>query len=202
MNRPKCLTYRHHQLAGFWSCLSGDIGRYLTKSPNNVAAGNTAKTRISAFLTPELLCLALYRISHYLYVKNFHRTAALLSCVNTLLRKISITQSCIGPGCRLPHPGEVTFHGCAGSGLTLYALAICCSDTAHIGGPVEMGPCLGDRVTVGGRSVLMGSMTVGDDAKVGFSVNLSSDVPARTLVISKVNRKRFVSDQTALTHSK
>jgi len=181
-----CLAYRHHELSGIRASISEDILRYLTKSPENLAAGDTFKQRLSAFLTPELLCLFLYRVAHLLWVNQWHRLAALVSRFNLLVHKVNITsQSCIGPGCRLPHPAGVTFHGRAGRGLTLFSLAVCCTSENCLEGPVEAGPRLGDRVTVGGHSVLMGPISVGDDSKISFSVRLQSDAPPGVVVICK-----------------
>lgn len=185
----ECFAHRHHKLSGVRMNLSEDILRYLTKSPENQAAGDTLKTRLSAFLTPELVCLLLYRMAHYFYVNEWRWLAQWSSRLNFLLHKVSITpQSCIGPGCRLPHPANVTFHGRAGCGLTLYSLAICCPRDPPLAGPVENGPRLGDRVTVGGHSVVIGPVSVEDDTKIAFSVGLDRDAPSGTLVVSKALR--------------
>jgi len=168
---------------------SEDIVRYLTKSPENQAAGDNFKTRLSASLTPELLCLLLYRISHYLHVKRWQRLAVVVSRLNLFLHKVSITpESCIGPGCRLSHPAGVTFQGRAGRGLTLYSLAVCCAREGFGDGPAERGPRLGDRVTVGAHAVLMGPINVGDDSKIPFSVVLDQDSPPGALVFSRCLR--------------
>jgi serine O-acetyltransferase len=180
----QCLAYGHHKLSGVRRCLSEDVVRYLTKSPENLAGGDDFKHRLSAFLTPELLCLSLYRASHYLWAKRWRRLAILVSRFNFLMHKVSITpQSCIGPGCRMSHPAGVTFHGRAGRGLTLFSLAVCCSREDCWGGSIDAGPRLGDRVTIGAHAVLLGPIIVGDDAKIAFSVRLDRDSPAGVLVV-------------------
>jgi len=181
--RPPCEHYRLSALRKSWS---EDILRFLTKSTENRAAGDNFKSRLSASLTPELLCLLLYRISHYLYVNSWRRLAVVVSRLNLLLHKVSITpQSCIGPGCRLSHPAGVTFQGTAGRGLTLYSLAVCCAREGSGDGPVERGPRLGDRVTVGAHAVLLGPISVGNDTQIAFSVGLDRDTPPGVLVYSK-----------------
>jgi len=185
----QCNVYGHNRFATIWSSLSEDILRYLNKSPENQAAGDTFKTRLGAFLTPQLLCLLLYRIAHYLYVKGWRRLAVGISRLNCLVHKVTIPpQSCIGPGCFLPHPAGVTFCGTAGHGLTLYSLAVCCPRDAFLSGPAENAPRLKDRVTVGAHAVLLGPITVGDDTKVAFSLRLDCDTPPGVLVISKALR--------------
>lgn len=187
-----CLDFEHHRFSGVRANLSADIVRYLTISPQNVALGDSFKRRLSALLRPELQSLTLHRIAHYLYVRNWRRAATLVSRFNFLLHKVYITpQSCIGPGCRLPHPMAVSFHGRAGRGLTLFSLGICCPRAPLLAGPVELGPTLGDRVTIGAHSVVIGPVTVGDDTKVAFSVGVNEDTPAGVLVVSRANRTVF-----------
>src|SRR5450755_3231097 len=186
---PDCLAKGHGTLAGLWSNLSEDLVRYLNKSPANIAQGDTFKGRLSAFLTPDILALLLHRISHYFHVRNWRRLAVGLSLLNSVVHHVSITpQSCIAAGCRLAHPSGVTFHGRAGSGLTLYSLSICCPKEPVLGLPLALGPILGDRVTVGGNAVVMGPIRLGDDTKVAFTVWIDHDVPAGSLVVSAVLR--------------
>jgi serine O-acetyltransferase len=184
-----CLARGHGNLAGVWSNLSQDLARYLTKSPANRARGDTFQARLSALLTPDLLCLLLHRFSHYFYVIRWRRVAVGISRLNSLIHRVTITpQSCIAAGCRLPHPANVTFHGRAGSGLTLYSLAICCPNEPVLDIPVAMGPNLGERVTVGAHAVVMGPVHLGDDTKVAFTVWVDHNVPARSLVVSAALR--------------
>jgi serine O-acetyltransferase len=195
-----CRARGHNTLVGLWFNLSEDVARYLTKSPANIALGDSLKTRLSALLTPELLCLFLYRLSHYLYVARWHRLANAMSRLNCLVHRVTITpQSCIGPGCRLPHPACITFHGRAGSGLTLYSRAVCCPKQPLLDGPVELGPNLGERVSIGGHAVVMGPIHLGDDTKLAFTVWIDHDVPARSLVVSAALRQpkfaRFTGKQ-------
>jgi serine O-acetyltransferase len=187
-----CLARGHGRLAGVWSDLSQDVVRYLNKSPANIAQGDTFKSRLSAFLTPDLLCLLLYRTSHYFYVKKWYRLADAISFLNSMVHRVTITpQSCIAAGCRLPHPSGVTFHGRAGSGLTLYSLAVCCPREPVLDIPVAMGPNLGERVTVGAHAVVMGPINLGDDSKVAFTVWIDHDVPPGGLVVSAVLRPKM-----------
>ena len=185
-----CRADRHHKLSGIWTNVSEDILRYLTKSPENLAAGDHFKQRLSALLTPELLCLFIHRLAHYLWVNRWCRLAVLVSRFNFLVHKVNITsQSCIGPGCRLPHPAGVTFHGTAGRNLTLFQLAVCCSLEDRWEGSAEKGPQLGNDVTVGAHSALMGPIAVGDNSKIAFSVPLERDVPPRVLVTCNSSRQ-------------
>ncbi len=186
----KCALYEHHRFTSIARMLSADIRRYLTKSPANAALGDSLRKRVGAFLTPELLCVFLYRVAHCLYVRGWKRAAGAVTRLNFQLHRARITpQSCIGPGLRLPHPAGVTFHGAAGAWLTLYSLAVCCSWENSLDGPAESGPRLGDRVAVGAHAVLLGPISVGDDVKIAFSVRLDRDSPSNCMVICRSLRQ-------------
>jgi serine O-acetyltransferase len=180
-----CREFRHHAIRGVWGNVSEDILRYLTKSEENLAGGDDLLHRVSAFATPELMCLFLYRFSHYLWVNTYRRMAVAVSRFNYLVHKVNITpQSCIGPGCRLSHPPGVTFHGRAGRGLTLFSLAVCCAEGPRFDGPVETGPRIGDRVIIGAHAVLIGPVSVGDDTRLSLGAWVNCDTPPGVNVIS------------------
>jgi serine O-acetyltransferase len=185
----QCLARRHHRLSSLRGAVSQDIQRYLTKSPHDLARGDTFKTRLSACLTPEVFPVVLHRVAHYFYAAGWRRLATAVTRINSYLHKVNISpQSCIGPGFRLPHPAGVTFHGQAGRGLTVYSLAICCAQTAGWHGSLETGPLFGDYVTVGAHAVVLGRITVGDRTRIAYSARLDCDAPSDVLVASKFSR--------------
>lgn len=183
----QCRAYEHQRLSTVWSSLGDDLLRYINRSPETRAAGASLGNRLKAATTPELLCLLIYRIAHWLYVNHWLRAAAALDWMNVIVHKTRITsQSCIGPGFHLPHPAGVTFHGRAGRDLTLYSLAICCPREDSLYGPAETGPQLGDRVTVAAHAIVLGPVRVGDDTKLALATYLCKDSPAAVLVISNL----------------
>ncbi len=189
MTGSQCLAFRHGEFTTIWTSLDDDIMRFISKSPENIAAGDCIKHRLGAFFTPNLLCLFLYRIAHYLFVRRWRRCAAMLSRLNMMLHKANIpAQSCIGPACHLPHPAGVTFCGVAGRGLTLYSLAVCCPLEPFADGGVEWGPRLGDNVLVGGHAVVLGEVVVGSGTKIAFNSRLTQNAPASAIVISRASR--------------
>jgi serine acetyltransferase len=192
----RCAAFRHHRFAAVWTGVSNDIVRYLNKSPENQAAGDRFKTRLGAALTPQLLCLIVYRLSHWLWVIGWHRIATAISGLNLLVHKVSISpRSCIGPGCLLPHPVGVTFHATAGRELTLYAMAVCGPRAAGLAGGLDAAPRLGDRVSVGSHTAIVGPVVIGDDTKVAFNIGLDTDLPRGVLVLSDLTRVRTRKDQ-------
>ena len=177
-----CQTRWHHQRwASLREHVASDIQRFLTKSAQNIALGDSAKRRLSAWLTPELQCLTLHRIAHWLHVNRWRRLALACARLNFLLYKVSLTpRSCIGPGCRLSHPAAVVFDGIAGRDLTIFGVAICRPSVSA----QSALPVLGDAVTLGAHSVILGPLTIGNSVRVSPSAVLRKDVPHRTLVVS------------------
>ncbi len=190
----RCRDDGHGRWRSIFRCLKTDTMRYLTKSPENVAAGVTFKSVTSALLTNQLQCMVLYRLSHLLYLRGHRWSALLLSRLNYYIHKVSLPpETCLGAGCFIPHPVGVFFCASAGEGLTLYHLAVACA--AAEGGREHSGAWLGDRVVIGGRAVLLGPVRVGDDAKV-FAVHIRSDVPSGTLAVCGRSRQRMTLHAT------
>ena len=187
----RCAEWQHQRWAALRRDLAADVARYLNKSAENVALGQSAKRRLSALLTPELQCLVLHRGAHWLHCRGWCRLATGVARLNTLLYKVHLpAHSCVGPGCRLSHPAGVVFHGCAGSGLTLFGMAVCCSDEHSLDGALALAPQLGDGVTLGAHAVVLGAVTLASGTQVGPFVRLAQDVPAGRRVVARAMRPR------------
>lgn len=188
-----CLgLWQHHTLQGVRRNLHDDVTRFLNKSPENQAVGDNLKSRIGATLTPQLLCLVIYRLAHWLHLNGWRRMAEVAVSLNAALHRIHLSaDSCLGPGCLLPHPAGVFFVGRGGAGLTIYSLAVCSPRADAPLAQAHEGPTLGERVTLGAQSVLLGRLTVGDDTKIGFCLRLQNDVPGQRLVMSRRWRARI-----------
>ena len=187
----RCAQWQHHRLAALRRDLAADVARYLSKSAENVALGRSFKRRLSALLTPELQCLVLHRAAHWLHCCGWCRAAIGVARFNTLLYKVHLpAHSCIGPGLRLSHPAGVVFHGCSGSGLTLFGMAVCCGDEHTLDGALAQAPQLGDGVTLGAHAVVMGAVSLASGTQVGPFVRLTQDVPAGQRVLARAMRQR------------
>lgn len=180
----RCRLYGHHKISSVRSGIREDILRFATFSPA-YRPEPTFKTTVSIFFQPSILCLFLYRTAHYLCLRRWRRLAHAVSRFNLMVHKANIpAESCIGPGCFLGHCPGVTFHGSAGSKLTMLSLAVCCPNEDSFGWPAEKGPCLGDGVTVGAHAVVIGPVNVGDEVKVATNAWLNVDCPSNKLVCS------------------
>jgi serine O-acetyltransferase len=182
----RCRAHGHRTWSGTWRNVQADVRRQLATLPASSAEGANFKRKLGAFLRPEILSLFLHRTSHFCHVSGWPRLGRTLCRLNYLLHKVNITpQSCIGAGCRLPHPPGVFFHGQAGRELTVFSLAVCTGAEHCPEGPVENGPHLGDRVLLGAHAVVIGPVTVGSDTKIPYSVRLAQDAPPGVIVASK-----------------
>ncbi len=194
-----CLgPWQHHTLKGVRRNWHDDVTRFLNKSPENQAVGDNLKSRIGATLTPQLLCLVIYRLAHWMHLNGWRRMAALAVGLNAALHRVHLSaDSCLGPGCLLPHPVGVFFVGRAGESLTVYSMAVCSPAAETPLAPARDGPTLGARVTLGVHSVLLGRLTVGDDTKIGFCVRVAAgeqaDVPSQRMVMPRHWRPRIRS---------
>lgn len=183
-----CRAWGHDRLRGVWANVYDDITRFLNKSPENQAVGDTLRSRTGALLTPQLMCLVGYRLAHYAHCRGWQRLAALVTLLNSIVHKVCITpDSCIGPGCLLPHPAGVSFCGRAGRGLTLYSLAVCGPFETSLGGPLDAAPRIGERVTIGARAAVLGPVRVGNDVKM-LTVRVADDVPDNHIVMCPIVR--------------
>ncbi len=190
--RAGCVCSREDGWSPVWRAVHADVTRFLNKSPENQAVGDTLRSRTGALLTPQLLCLLLYRMAHRLHVAGWRRLARALVRANAVLHRVHISaDSCIGPGCLLPHPAGLVFVGHAGPQLTLYSMAVCCpSDPAPLA-PAEQGPHLGERVSVGVHAVLSGPLHVGDNTVIGPCLNVRQSLPAGVMVLARGWRARM-----------
>jgi serine O-acetyltransferase len=175
-------------------CLVADVDRAGSYASDFSEHRTTPLRRLSNFLTPGVLCVAAYRIAHWLYRRGHERSARLLSWLNFVVHKAAIAPSVrIGPGLYVPHTVGVVFDGTAGRNLTLYYRSAVISAAApnRRGDPAATGrPTLGDDVTIGVLSSVVGPVTIGSGTLIGARVAVTRDVPARSVVIDESYARR------------
>lgn len=184
MNKTSCQQWEHRKWSSVCSGISADIHRYLTRSEEDSAKGQGFIRQLSAWLSAELMCLSIYRVSHFLHVGGWYRTANLLSALNCLLHKVRIPAgSCIGPGCRLSHPSGVVFEGIAGRNLTIFSYAICMGDR-ELSRSIPGLPELKNNITLGAHSVLCGDIHIGNEVQISPGSVVRHDIPDNVIVAS------------------
>jgi serine O-acetyltransferase len=186
-----CDKYHHSFWKGLRFNIRQDINRYLTKSQTNKALGKGFKRRLSAFFMPEIQCLILYRLAHFLYVNQWKNLGLFVARLNQIVHKVNIPpQSCIGPGCRLSHPPGVVFHGSAGKRLTLFSLAVCYSSTASADAILEACPRIGNNVQLGAYTTVSGPIKISDNVKIFPLLQTKRDIGKnKTLIRRKLRYK-------------
>lgn len=182
-----CRERGHHRLAEVRRQLRMDIRRILTKSPEDIAGGDGPLRQVSAFFTPGLLSVFVYRVSHFLWVRGWRRTARLASGLNAVAFKAMIDpESCVAGGWFLPHPAGVSFRGSAGRRLTVYSLSSC--GPLKLSDATDESPRLGDEVVVAVHAAVRGVVSIGDRAKIGFRAAVDDDVGADHVAVARNRR--------------
>ena len=113
--------------------------------------------------------------------------AMIIARLNHLLTGVSITPcSVIGGGLYIPHPGTgIVFQGTAGKSLKLFAgTAVCAGMTPLIRTRNTQTPVIGDEVSLGAKTLVIGKITVGNKVLAGFNCIIQEDIPDNTLLVS------------------
>ena len=84
----------------------------------------------------------------------------------------------IGPGFVIKHPVGIVInsHAVIGSDCSIRTGAL-------IGGSRTGVPVIGDHVSIGGHSIVLGGITVGDNSDIGAGAIVTHDVPRNAVVI-------------------
>lgn len=141
---------------------------------------------IFSTISPPVLALILYRLSHYLYVKGLRPVSWLVYCANYYITGADITPSTIiGHSCLIGHATGVTLACRLGNNVTLYG-------RNGVGGGRREGdigggpglPVVEDDVTLGWGSSVLGAIRIGRGTTVGAHVLVIDDVPPDSIVVS------------------
>lgn len=185
-----CTRFAHARFSSVRSALGEDIVRFATFHPD-YRPDLTVTSKLSIMLQPTLLCLLLYRLSHYFWLRRWHAVARLIAGLNCIVFKANIpAHSCIGPGCFMGHTLGTTFIGTAGRDLTIFAQAVCFPRAEVVGDATGRGPRLGDGVRLGAQSSVVGDVHLGDGTAVAPRTRVAEDCPPGSLAVSARLRHR------------
>ncbi len=130
----------------------------------------------------------MYRLAHWLWVRNLRLAARVLSQMARNLTGIEIHPGAqIGPGFFIDHGMGVVIGETAevGADVTIY-------HGVTLGGTsLEHGkrhPTLGDRVVVGAGAKLLGAIEIGDDSRIGANSVVVKSVPSNSVVVGVPGR--------------
>lgn len=142
--------------------------------------------------SPSFLCVALFRISNFLFVNGRTIASRLVWQVNLFLTGADISPMCsLGPGLVVIHPVAATIYGSAGAGLTV-------EGHGGLGGGLSLAdigagpglPLLGDNVHLSRGASILGPVRIGSNVSVGPGCTVVRDLPEDTEVTAHEIRIR------------
>lgn len=134
------------------------------------------------FINPAAWAVRGYRISHWLWVRKHTFLASLVATTAYVFSNIEIhPMATIGPRFAIGHGSGTVIGGFSvigadcliRQGVTLGERGGLADETG-----TRYHPKLCDRVDVGAGALLLGPITIGDDAKIGAGAVVFCDVPA------------------------
>ncbi|MBP8213993.1 MAG: hypothetical protein KAX55_01870 [Propionivibrio sp.] len=153
-----------------------------------VMGGKSLTRRLFWALAPNMIALALYRLSHCLYTNHLRFLAWPIYLVNLYLTGVDIPpSSVIGERCFLGHASGTVICGVVGNDAMLFC-------APGIGGGMGVGgegrpanglPVIGNNVMIGARSLVLGPVFIGDGASVSAGVVVVKDIPENATAIGR-----------------
>jgi len=141
--------------------------------------GGTLSRRVYWFFLPNFQAVLLYRVCRHLYLRNWRRSARLLSLAAQRLTGAEISPAAaIGPGCLIGHAFGMIVFGSFGARCTF--LGQC----AAMGNGIAPGyPVVGDDVIFGIQAMALGPVRIGNRARLGPAAVVNRDVPDDAVVL-------------------
>jgi serine O-acetyltransferase len=132
---------------------------------------------------PGLHALWLHRLAHFLWCRNLRFLARFLSNVSRFLTGIEIHPGAkIGRRFFIDHGAGVVIGETAeiGDDVLMYQGVVLGGTTLE---KKKRHPTIGNRAVIGTGAVILGAITVGDDARIGSSSVVVKSVPPGTTVV-------------------
>ncbi len=168
----------------FRSLISSDIERFA----EHLEMRLTLTKKISVFFMPSLQAIFIYRLSRYVYLKGWKKTARLLYTANLVIWGADISYATqIGRALYMPHTVGVSIFGVLGDRCTCYAqvgIGGGSGDERDIGAGNGL-PVIGDNVLIGARAMVIGPIRIGEGSMIGANAVVTFDVPPSSTVVSK-----------------
>lgn len=135
------------------------------------------------FTYPGLHAIWLHRLAHFLWRHGLKFLARLLSHINRFLTGVEIHPGAkIGRRCFIDHGMGVVIGETAevGDDVLLYQGVVLGGTSLQ---KTKRHPTVGNRVVIGAGAILLGPITVGDDARIGAGSVVVRSVPAGATVV-------------------
>ena len=144
-----------------------------------------ARSKLEVFLLyPSIHALIMYRISHFLYRKEYFFLARLISQLSRFFTGIEIHPGAkIGEGILIDHGigvviGEATI---IGNRVTIYQ-GVTLGATGNEK-QWKRHPTIGDDVVIGSGAKVLGPINIGDNVKIGSNAVVLQDVPSNATAV-------------------
>lgn len=146
----------------------------------------------NVILSPSFLCVVLYRVSRFLFVRNCRLMARLVWQINMLFTGADISPMCdLGEGLLIVHTVAVTISGSAGRMFTVEGYG-------GMGGGLAMDdigagpglPLLGDDVQMARGAMVLGPVRIGSSVRIGPGCTVIRDLPDGCEVLAHEIRVR------------
>ena len=177
----------------FWLNRGGELNRTLGAIRRDVSViqeRDPAATSMIETLTcySGLHAILLHRMAHFLYEQKVPVVPRIVSQINRFLTGIEIHPAAdIGEGFFIDHGSGVVIGETTevGNNVTIYQ-GVTLGGTGKETG--KRHPTLRDNVTVGAGAKVLGSVMVGENAKIGAGSIVIQDVPADSTVVGNPGR--------------
>ena len=140
---------------------------------------------VKACLGPRMAPVLFLRLAEFFYINHLGLFAKLFSMLNVVVFGIEVSpQVQIGGGLFLPHTvGTVLGAVSIGENCTIMQGVTLGTSEPDMGFTVAMRPVIGRGVLIGAGAKVIGSVKVGDHARIGANAVVLIDVPAYSLAV-------------------
>jgi serine acetyltransferase len=140
-----------------------------------------------------LVTVASYRVAHRARARGPRWLAAMVGVLHRLLTEVVLgvelpASVAAGPRLRIWHGTGLVVHPATTLGADVTLRHCSTIGTVGEGSEESAAPVIGDRVNVGTAALVLGPVTVGDDAVIGAGAVVVHDVAPRTTVVGNPAR--------------
>jgi serine O-acetyltransferase len=165
--------------------LRADLRRYHLLSRNDKPSSEPIPTYWHRLMTPIMMPVLFYRVSHAFYLRGHLRLAKLVASINLIMFGIEIASRCpIGPGLLLAHThGTVIGAWRIGANCTIFQGVTLGAKELDFSYTSDMRPSVGDNVIIGAGAKILGGVEVSDGSTIGANAVVLRSVPAGMLAL-------------------
>ena len=157
---------------------------------------------VARCLNPRLMPNVLLRAAEFFHARHLGLLAKICAALNLMLFGIEVSPLVeIGGGLSLPHTvGTVIGATSIGKNCTILQGVTLGSVEPDMGYTKSLRPVIGDSVYIGAGAKVIGSVIVGDHAKIGANAVVLCDVPENAVAVgvpAKIKRPPGVESQAS-----